>query len=967
MGRVSRRDRLPPKEPVILFTFASSLTPSAWDAAGDAVENAPGQAPAHPDKDRETQLVYYIGIARGPSILVDFGRHRKILRSAVSAVLADAPKHCSTYSLGYGRTNLFLSFGQGLIAFAVADDALERCRAFQILSQLRATVIHTLSHTLSPHAPSLPHPRSHSRAALAAANLLRQPPQRPVTAPPSSKCNCVVTVTAPPERTDAPVSTALPAAAQDGETPATSAATPHSTSATSGDTDTIKTDSTNITITTSSSSSSSSNAFPSGRSAKMSRSLSAHFAPTFLADCLEATFKEVVRSARGRLRKRTVLQLYPDAPHAYLVNKKNMHEPDILDPLEAGSNGASSRLVTGTGASEHSSGGSGDNLNRSGREGIGGAGGTGGSFQGGRENLLSSQVSARESLMSELSDMMADFEVGDFGEKLVVSRTGRDDEYVDDDEWYRQTRGQPPMMTTNARGLGIGSGRGLGLGSGAGRGGERGGGGGGGGGGRGGGGGGRGGAGNSPLLGFAAHVRGAGMFPTHSHSAVFAPMGGRSASLGVGATPPMVPAEYAGLVPIRSGGGAAGIGVGMGGGMGGVGGVGTERQQQQQAHAFPRAAMGGVLREAYAEGDAWEQQRERIGAGSGEGSGEAQSGAAAGARRNISLSHTEPSSDLTTVVPDFHLNPNLPGHVAAGRQGAGGGRKLGEGHRRMGGSEGALGALDTTALDGSSIPNSSGFTNCGFGNSGFEGSGFGRSGGEAGTAGVGARGNEGFYPPGGAAGFPPTGFSPAGFSPAGLSPAGFSPVAAGGEIGHSVGNFLFSTSFNASTGGSSSGGIGSVGSSSNPFEEAANRIKSQRSEFDNLFPLQSPAEDIEEDEEFDRTALTGPAGSGGKEYVRAQARHQAREWGTMRMRLKSGQMSPMLKGALSVFRSPTVQEKTTGGMRPATAARISALTAGGGGGVRGDEKWSAGLKPLWASFKKGASGKEKEGGSGKER
>ncbi|CAI6003046.1 unnamed protein product [Closterium sp. NIES-64] len=841
MGRVSRRDRLPPKEPVILFTFASSLTPSAWDAAGDAVENAPGQAPAHPDKDRETQLVYYIGIARGPSILVDFGRHRKILRSAVSAVLADAPKHCSTYSLGYGRTNLFLSFGQGLIAFAVADDALERCRAFQILSQLRATVIHTLSHTLSPHAPSLPHPRSHSRAALAAANLLRQPPQRPVTAPPSSKCNCVVTVTAPPERTDAPVSTALPAAAQDGETPATSAATPHSTSATSGDTDTIKTDSTNITITTSSSSSSSSNAFPSGRSAKMSRSLSAHFAPTFLADCLEATFKEVVRSARGRLRKRTVLQLYPDAPHAYLVNKKNMHEPDILDPLEAGSNGASSRLVTGTGASEHSSGGSGDNLNRSGREGIGGAGGTGGSFQGGRENLLSSQVSARESLMSELSDMMADFEVGDFGEKLVVSRTGRDDEYVDDDEWYRQTRGQPPMMTTNARGLGIGSGRG-------------------------------------------------------------------------------------------SGGGAAGIGVGMGGGMGGVGGVGTERQQQQQAHAFPRAAMGGVLREAYAEGDAWEQQRERIGAGSGEGSGEAQSGAAAGARRNISLSHTEPSSDLTTVVPDFHLNPNLPGHVAAGRQGAGGGRKLGEGHRRMGGSEGALGALDTTALDGSSIPNSSGFTNCGFGNSGFEGSGFGRSGGEAGTAGVGARGNEGFYPPGGAAGFPPTGFSPAGFSPAGLSPAGFSPVAAGGEIGHSVGNFLFSTSFNASTGGSSSGGIGSVGSSSNPFEEAANRIKSQRSEFDNLFPLQSPAEDIEEDEEFDRTALTGPAGSGGKEYVRAQARHQAREWGTMRMRLKSGQMSPMLKGALSVFRSPTVQEKTTGGMRPATAARISALTAGGGWG-----------------------------------
>ncbi|CAI7841408.1 unnamed protein product [Closterium sp. NIES-53] len=906
MGRVSRRDRLPPKESVILFTFASSLTPSAWDAAGDAVDNAPGQAPAHPDKDRETQLVYYIGIARGPSILVDFGRHRKILRSAVSAVLADAPRHCSTYSLGYGRTNLFLSFGQGLIAFAVADDALDRCRAFQILSQLRSTVIHTLSHTLSPHAPSLPHPRSHSRAALAAANALRQPPQRPVTAPPASKCNCV-TVTSLPERTDWPVSTALPAAAQDGETPATAAATPHS-SATSADTDPVKTDSTAITTSSSSSSSSSSsNAFPSGRSAKMARSLSAHFAPTFLADCLEATFKEVVRSARGRLRKRTVLQLYPDAPHAYLVNKKNMHEPDILDPLEAGCNGASSRLVTGTGASEHSSSGSGENLNRSGREGTGGAGGTGGSFQGGRENLLSSQVSARESLMSELSDMMADFE----------------------------TRGQPPMMTTNARGLGIGSGRGLGLRSGAGAGGGRGGGEGGGGGGRGGGGGGGGGAGmgNSPLLDFAAHARGAGMFPSHSHSAVFAPTGARSAS----------------------GGGAAGIGVGMGGGMGGVGGRGTEQQQQQQTHAFPRAAMGGVLREGYAEGDALEQQREHRGAGSGEGSGEAQSGAATAARHNISLSLTEPSSDLTTVVPDFHLNPNLTGHVAAGRQGAGGGRKLGEGHRRMGGSEGALGALDTSALEGS-IPNSSGFTSSGFGNSGFEGSGFGRSGGEAGTAGVGARGNEGFYPLGGAAGFPPTGFSP----------AGFSPVAAGGDIGNSVGNFLFSTSFNAST-GSSTGGIGSMGSSSNPFEEAANRIKSQRSEFDNLFPPQSPAEDIEEDEEFDRTALTGPAGSGGKEFVRAQARHQAREWGTMRMRLKSGQMSPMLKGALSVFRSPTVQEKTTGGMRPATAARISALTAGGGGGVKGDEKWSAGLKPLWASFKKGASGKEKEGGSGKER
>ncbi|CAI5474657.1 unnamed protein product [Closterium sp. Yama58-4] len=314
----------------------------------------------------------------------------------------------------------------------------------------------------------------------------------------------------------------------------------------------------------------------------MSRSLSAHFAPTFLADCLEATFKEVVRSARGRLRKRTVLQLYPDAPHAYLVNKKNVLEPDILDPSETGGNGASSRLVTGTGASEHSSSDSGGNLKRGGREGTGGAGGAGGSFPGGRENLLSSQVSARESLMSELSDMMADFEVGDFGEKLVVSRTGRDDEYVDDDEWYRQTRGQPPMMTTNARGLGIGPGLGLGLASGAGGGGGRGSGGGG---GRGGGGGGGGGAENSPLLDFAQHARAAGLFPSHSHSAVFAPMGGRSASLGVGAALPMVPAEYAGLVPIRSGGGAAGaagIGLGRGRGMGGVEGGGAERQQQQQ-------------------------------------------------------------------------------------------------------------------------------------------------------------------------------------------------------------------------------------------------------------------------------------------------------------------------------------------------------------------------------------------------
>ncbi|CAI5476525.1 unnamed protein product [Closterium sp. Yama58-4] len=950
MGRVSRRDRLPPKEPVILFTFASSLTPSAWDAAADAVENTPGQAPAHPDKDRETQLVYYIGIARGPSILVDFGRYRKILRSAVAAVLADAPRHCSTYSLGYGRTNLFLSFGQGLIAFAVADDALDRSRAFQILSQLRATVIHTLSHTLSPHAPSLPHPRSHSLAALAAANALRQPPQRPLGAPPASKCNCV-TVTTPPPRTEAPVSTALPAAAaQDGEGQATSAATPVS-SATSGDTDTVKTDSTTLTTTitttttissssSSGSGSSSSNAFPSGRSAKITRSLSAHFAPTFLADCLEATFREVVRSARGRLRKRTVLQLYPDAPHAYLVNKKNVLEPDILDPSETGSN----RLVTGTGASEHSSSDPGGNLSRGGREGTGeagGAGGAGGSFQGGRENLLSSQVSARESLMSELSDMMADFEVGDFGEKLVVSRTGKDDEYVDDDEWYRQTRGQPPMMTTNARGLGIGPGLGLGLASGAGGGGGRGGGGGG---GRGGGGGGAGGAGNSPLLDFAQHARAAGLFPSHSHSAVFAPMGARSASLGVGAALPLVPAEYAGLVPIRSGGGAAGaagVGVARGGGMGGVGGGGAERQQQQQqqqAHAFPRAAMGGVLREGSAEGDAWEQQGE----GRGEGSGDTQLGAGTGARHSISLSHTEPSSD-TTVVPDFHLNPHLtghltghlpghaPGHAPGGMQRAGVGRKLGEGHRRMGGSEGALGALDTSILE-VTVPNSSGFGNSAFGSSGFGSSGFGgsgfegggsqRIGGEAGGAGVGASGNEGFYPGGAAAGFPPAGFSQPGFSPAGFSqpgfspvgfsPAGFSPGAAGGGVGHTAG-------------------------------------------------------DIEEDEEFDRTALTGPASSGGKEFVRAQARHQAREWGTMRMRLKSGQMSPMLKGALSVFRSPTVQEKTAGGMRPATAARISALTAGGGGGMRGDEKWSAGLRPLWASFKKGASGKEKEGGSGKER
>ncbi|GJP77744.1 hypothetical protein CLOP_g8099 [Closterium sp. NIES-67] len=922
MGRVSRRDRLPPKEPVILFTFASSLTPSAWDAT----ENSPGQAPPHPDKDRETQLVFYIGIARGPSVLVDFGRHKKILRSAVSAVLADAPRHCSRYSLGYGRTNLLLSFGQGVIAFAVADDALDRSRAFQILTQLRTTVIHTLSHTLSltlSHATALPHPRSHSHAL---SHSLRQP-LKPVGAPVANKCNCV-TVTVPP-RADSPASAALLAAPA---TPSSrSNASSSDTNATPVGPTSSSSDSGPITTTTSSSniSSSETSPFPSGRLAKMPRSFSAHFAPTFLADCLEATFKEVVRSARGRLRKRTVLELYPDAPHAYLVNKKNVFEPDILDPPDpsSDSNGASSRLVTGTGASEHSS--------SSGTDGFASPGGTRGAGQGGKRGALSSQMSARDSLMSELSDMMADFEAGDFGEKLVVSRSGRDDEYEDDEEWYLKTRGQPPSMTTNARGLGIGPELGLGLGFasstggvGGGRGGVE-----------GGGGGGGGAMSNSPLLDFAQHAKGMGLFPSHSHSAVFAPMGGRSASAAA-CQMLLVPQEYAGLVPVRSGD---------------QGEKQQQQQQQQQARAFPRPGVGGTLSEGSAEGEEWEQGEGRGESSGGDGSGAAAQGtgqgvsfpgSVSGRKHRFTLSHTEPSSEATVVPVDPHLNPHLTGHLAAGGQGGGGGRRFGEGHRRMGGSEGALSVLDSSSLEGSDL---------GAGKIGGGARGNGQSSSQrldsgSSAAAAGEFAVAGGFPVGAAGG----GF--ASFSPG--SVAGFYPGGAGGNGGDN----LFGTSFGTGT------GSGSSSSSSNPFEDAANRIKGQRAQFDSLFPLQSlPDSEDQDDSSTDRTSLTGPAGSGGKEIVQQQARQQAPERGYMRMRLKSGQMSPMLKGALSVFRSPSVQERATGGMRPATAARISALTAGGAGGLRGDERWGAGFKPLWASFRKAGSGKEKEGGSGKER
>lgn len=49
--------------------------------------------------DGEMQLVYYVGVARESSIVLDFGRHRKVLAQVVTGVLPHVPSLVSRYSL----------------------------------------------------------------------------------------------------------------------------------------------------------------------------------------------------------------------------------------------------------------------------------------------------------------------------------------------------------------------------------------------------------------------------------------------------------------------------------------------------------------------------------------------------------------------------------------------------------------------------------------------------------------------------------------------------------------------------------------------------------------------------------------------------------------------------------------------------------------------------------------------------
>ena len=78
-----------------------------YDAAAAAAAVAASAAAAAEggsvkQKRSEMQLLYYVGVARGTTILVDFGKHRKVLSHVLSGVLAHVPEHVSKYSLVSG-------------------------------------------------------------------------------------------------------------------------------------------------------------------------------------------------------------------------------------------------------------------------------------------------------------------------------------------------------------------------------------------------------------------------------------------------------------------------------------------------------------------------------------------------------------------------------------------------------------------------------------------------------------------------------------------------------------------------------------------------------------------------------------------------------------------------------------------------------------------------------------------------
>lgn len=84
------------------LSFNETFTPACmgWLPAGAesaAEQAAPGKR-RKPDQG-EMQLVYYVGVALGTAILVDFGKQRKVLGQVVSGVLSHVPSLVSRYSL----------------------------------------------------------------------------------------------------------------------------------------------------------------------------------------------------------------------------------------------------------------------------------------------------------------------------------------------------------------------------------------------------------------------------------------------------------------------------------------------------------------------------------------------------------------------------------------------------------------------------------------------------------------------------------------------------------------------------------------------------------------------------------------------------------------------------------------------------------------------------------------------------
>lgn len=77
------------------LSFHNTFTPACVGcAAGIPTEYGKPRKP-----DREVQLVYYVGVAKGTSILADFGRQRKVLCHVVQGVLAHVPPLVQKYSL----------------------------------------------------------------------------------------------------------------------------------------------------------------------------------------------------------------------------------------------------------------------------------------------------------------------------------------------------------------------------------------------------------------------------------------------------------------------------------------------------------------------------------------------------------------------------------------------------------------------------------------------------------------------------------------------------------------------------------------------------------------------------------------------------------------------------------------------------------------------------------------------------